>query len=61
MTQNGSDFDFSIVTMIKHLERMLSSYVVPVAFVNGDRFVMKISHHYINSCSAFQGRFTCQL
>ncbi|XP_064607991.1 IQ domain-containing protein H-like isoform X2 [Liolophura sinensis] len=27
----------SIVTMIKYLERMLSNYAVPVAFVNGDR------------------------
>ncbi|XP_052701435.1 IQ domain-containing protein H-like isoform X2 [Crassostrea angulata] len=27
----------SIVTMIKHIEKMLTSYAVPVAFVNGDR------------------------
>lgn len=30
----------SIVTMIKHIEKMLTSYAVPVAFVNGDRFVL---------------------
>ncbi|KAK3607906.1 hypothetical protein CHS0354_036732 [Potamilus streckersoni] len=27
----------SIVTMLKHLERMLTNYTVPVAFINGDR------------------------
>ena len=32
-------FFSSIVTMIKHLEKMMASYVVPVAFVNGDRYV----------------------
>lgn len=34
-----SCFFSSIVTMIKHLEKMMASYVVPVAFVNGDRYV----------------------
>ena len=27
----------SIVTMLRHLERMLTSFAVPVAFIHGDR------------------------
>ena len=28
---------FSIVTMLKHLERLLTNYAVPIAFINGDK------------------------
>ena len=28
---------FSIVTILKHLEKMLTNFAVPVAFINGDR------------------------
>ena len=28
---------FSIVTMIGHLQRLLNKFVIPIAFINGDR------------------------
>ena len=36
-----------IVTMIRHLERMLTSYAVPIAFIHGDRYVTKIIFIYL--------------
>ena len=29
---------FSIVSMLRHMERMLTNYAVPIAFINGDKW-----------------------
>ena len=36
-TQNSTHVDCSIVSMLKQLEKMLTNYAVPIAFINGDK------------------------
>ena len=37
-------FCFSIVSMIKHLQKMFINYSVPIAFINGDKWVLTPLH-----------------